>query len=401
MFSPRVRTTAFVLEGLNSLATTWYFYYVFFFLAARFGFGPRENLLFGIAHGAVYMFGSYCGGRLGQRRGYLGTVRLGFVGLFVALVTGGLLERLPGAGAPVIAGQVAVMLLATAAVCLTWANLEALVSEGLGGRPLQRNLGLYNLIWAGGNAAAFFVGGALIEAFGYGVIFWLPAALMAVMGGLATAAGRGGVLEQAGPPLHGAVAPAAERQQADAAPRAFLHMAWLANPCAYVAIAAAVPVLPALAARFELGTAAAGVFGSIWFFVRFVVFGLLWAWTGWHYRFRWLCAAYLALIAGFLGLFTLPTLATVAAAQVVFGAGIGLIYYSSLFYSMDVGDTKGEHGGIHEAALGAGILLGPLIGAAGKFLRPDALAAPAWAVSAALLGGLAGLFWLRGPRRQR
>ena len=42
------------------------------------------------------------------------------------------------------------------------------------------------------------------------------------------------------------------------------------------------------------------------------------------------------------------------ASQAVFGLAIGLIYYSSLFYSMDVGETKGEHGGIHEAAIGAG-----------------------------------------------
>lgn len=399
MFSPRTHTAAFVLEGLNALATSWYFYYIYFFLAARFGFGAKENLLFGVAHGVIYVVGSYLGGRLGQRRGYLGTARLGFVGMGVAFVAGTLVEGRPGTGAALVAGQVAVMLLATVSVCLTWANLEALVSEGLGGAPLQRNLGIYNLVWAGGNAVAYFTGGALIERLGYGVIFWLPAGLMAVLTLLATLAGRGGVLRQAGRPLHGPVAPAAERRQADATPRAFLRMAWLANPCAYVAISAAVPVIPTLAARFALGTAAAGAFASIWFFVRFIVFGILWKWPGWHYRFRWLLAAYVALIAGFLGLFTLPTLPLVALAQVVFGAGVGLIYYSSLFYSMDVGDTKGEHGGIHEAALGAGILAGPLIGAAAKLVRPDSFTAPAWAVSAALAAGLAGLWWLRGRRR--
>lgn len=399
MFSPRVQTGAFILEGLNSLATSWYFYYIYFFLAGRFGFGARENLLFGVAHGVIYVVGSFAGGRLGQRYGYLGTARVGFIGMGVAFLAGALIEARPGAGAGLVAGQVLVMLLATVSVCLTWANLEALVSEGQGGAPLQRNLGIYNLVWAGGNAVAFFTGGALIERLGYGVIFWLPAALMAVIWIIATILGRGGVARQAGRPLHGPVAPAAERRQADATPRAFLRMAWLANPCAYIAISAATPVIPSLAARFELGTAAAGAFASIWFFVRFIVFGVLWRWSGWHYRFRWLAAAYLALIAGFLGIFTLPTLVAVAVAQVVFGAGVGLIYYSSLFYSMDVGDTKGEHGGIHEAALGAGILVGPLIGAAAQSLRPGSFTAPAWAVAAALVGGLAGLWWLRGRRR--
>ncbi len=40
-------------------------------------------------------------------------------------------------------------------------------------------------------------------------------------------------------------------------------------------------------------------------------------------------------------------------AQIAFGISVGLIYYSSLFYSMDVGETKGEHGGLHEAMIGA------------------------------------------------
>src|SRR5262249_59664230 len=51
-------------------------------------------------------------------------------------------------------------------------------------------------------------------------------------------------------------------------------------------------------------------------------------------------------------------------AQIVFGCAIGLIYYSSLFYSMDLSDTKGEHGGIHEAAIGVGNCAGPAVGAA-------------------------------------
>ena len=48
----------------------------------------------------------------------------------------------------------------------------------------------------------------------------------------------------------------------------------------------------------------------------------------------------------------------VVAAQVFFGLATGLIYYSSLFYSMDVGEASSEHGGLHEAFIGAGIFLG-------------------------------------------
>jgi hypothetical protein len=152
------------------------------------------------------------------------------------------------------------------------------------------------------------------------------------------------------------------------------------------------------------------VFCSLWLFVRTAAFAALWRWNGWHYRFAWLAAAFAGMIAGFLFLFlstALPGLSRPGAllvaslAQIVFGAALGLIYYSSLFYSMDVGDTKGDHGGLHEAAIGCGILGGPLVGAAAQFVRPGSTTASAWAVSAVLAAGFAVLFGLRHRGRSR
>jgi hypothetical protein len=72
-----------------------------------------------------------------------------------------------------------------------------------------------------------------------------------------------------------------------------------------------------------------------------------------------------------------------------------LIYYSSLFYSMDAGDTKGVHGGIHEAAIGLGSFAGPAVGAASLAFLPQVANAGAWAVSGLLLCGLAGLLGIQ------
>ena len=81
------------------------------------------------------------------------------------------------------------------------------------------------------------------------------------------------------------------------------------------------------------------------------------------------------------------------AAQAVFGLATGLLYYSSLFYSMDVGETKCEHGGIHEAAIGLGICLGPAVGAGALFLAPAQAHAGAYGVTALLFPWV-----LRRPR---
>ena len=97
---------------------------------------------------------------------------------------------------------------------------------------------------------------------------------------------------------------------------------------------------------------------------------------------------------------TAPNLAVLIAAQIFFGGAIGLIYYSSLFYSIDSDDSKGEHGGIHEAVIGLGNCLGPATGAAALWLAPGHANIGAWAVSGLLLLGLGGLFGMRGFRRR-
>jgi predicted MFS family arabinose efflux permease len=90
-----------------------------------------------------------------------------------------------------------------------------------------------------------------------------------------------------------------------------------------------------------------------------------------------------------------PSLIVLMLAQAFFGSAIGLIYYSSLFYSMDAGDAKGEHGGIHEAVIGVGNCVGPAVGAAALQFLPQMQNSGAVAVSMLLLGGLGGLLVIR------
>jgi hypothetical protein len=157
-------------------------------------------------------------------------------------------------------------------------------------------------------------------------------------------------------------------------------------------------VIPGVAKRLDLSTMVAGFCCSIWCFSRLGAFFVLWRWNGWHYRFRWLLVSYLALVGTFASILMAPNLAVLVMAQIVFGCVAGLIYYSSLFYSMDLGDTKGEHGGIHEAAIGLGNFAGPAVGAASLYLLPQYANSGALAVSALLLLGLGGLLaiWHQG-----
>lgn len=175
-------------------------------------------------------------------------------------------------------------------------------------------------------------------------------------------------------------------------------MAWLANPFACIGINTVLALIPGLARELHLSTTEAGLFCSLWFFARLAAFIALWQWQGWHYRFRWLLGAFLGLLGGFATLLIAREFWALALAQVVFGLSVGLIYYSSLYYSMNAGAAQGEHGGLHEAAMGAGNCVGPAVGAAALWLAPGIAHAGTYAVSGLLVVGLAGLLGLQSRR---
>ena len=373
----------YTIEGLNSFGTVLYFTYLYFLLHERFGFRDAQNLAVAALLGLVYAFAAWQGGKFGQRHGNFAALKLGFGLMAVSYVVASQLHFAAGQ----ILGAAAVSL----GMCFTWPVLEALISEGETPEHIPHAVGIYNITWAWTNAGALFIGGTIVEKFGYGSIYWLPLGI--VLWQLALTFW-----------LEKIKLPAAEKISAPAfdanrpsptCAKNFQQLAWLANPFAYIAINTLIAVLPGVAAKFQLTPVFAGFACSLWGFARLATFVVLWRWDGWHYRFRWLATAFALLVISFTLILVVPNLPAVLAAQIFFGAAIGLIYYSSLFYSMDASDTKSEHGGIHEAAIGIGNCLGPAAGATALWLAPQNPSTGAWAVTGLLTLGFGGLLWLR------
>jgi predicted MFS family arabinose efflux permease len=393
MSHPRLKNIYFLIAGLHCYAATFYFNYLFFLLRDRFGFDNRDNLMVGALHGLIYTCGAWYGGQFAQRRGYLNVLALGVGGMALALAT--------ASAWPTIAGQVTALAIWTLFMSFTWPTLEAMVSEQETTEGLIRRIGVYNQVWAGAAALAYCTGGMLFEVLGRRSIYWLPIGLhgiqLLMLLWLMSRAPAGRRVEVE-------LAPEGSRHPEPAAfhpsfhPHTFLKLAWLAIPFSYIAINTLLAVIPGLALRLQLSTAESGAFCSIWFFVRLGTFLLLWRWTGWHYRFGWLAGACAGLVVSFATLLLAERLWVLIFAQIIFGLAVGLIYYSSLFYSMDVGDSKGEHGGFHEAAIGSGIFLGPAIGAGALTFFPTQPNGGAWAVSGVLLLGLVGVIAVRMRR---
>jgi MFS family permease len=385
MFQRKLKVGYFVLAWLNIYATAYYGNYIFFLMKQEFGFGNRENLLMAAVNGGIYIFFAWFAGKFAQKRGYYFALKLGFSIMIAALLAGTRAASVPA--------HYTVMMVWTIGMCFTWPTLEALVSEGEDRKGLTTMIGIYNVVWASGAAVSYFTGGALLETLGQRSLFWFPPILHAVQFAILIYLQRQSrqLVPRTQPPNN--VGPLDPHDAAIALERKkiFLRLAWIANPFAYIAMNTVIPLIPHIATRFALSTTLAGFVGSVWMFARLFTFGALWFWAGWHYKLRWMVGAYVTMVASFAALLLINNLAVVVIAQLAFGLAVGLIYYSSLFYAMDVGETKGEHGGVHEALIGVGLCAGPAVGTIALRVVPAIPHAGILAVSALLAVGLAVL----------
>src|SRR5215831_18939018 len=121
MFSRRLKTGYFVLEGLNSFAIVYYFYYFYFFMQKVHGFDNQANLILAALNGATYAACAWWAGRFAQRFGYFLALKVGFLTMIAALTTGLFLRSAPA--------HIVVMLCTVVGMSFTWPTLEALVSE--------------------------------------------------------------------------------------------------------------------------------------------------------------------------------------------------------------------------------------------------------------------------------
>src|SRR6266581_8123035 len=176
MSQRQLKTGYFILEGLNSFATVYYLFYLYFFMQMAFGFGNKANLVLAAANGMIYMFGSFFAGRFSQRFGYFKSLKLGLAVMILGLCAG---IRADSSG-----GQIAVMAVIVLGMCFTWPPLEALISENEPPAGVQTMVGIYNVVWAGTGALAYFSGGAMLEKLSMKSLFYAPITVQLIQLGL-------------------------------------------------------------------------------------------------------------------------------------------------------------------------------------------------------------------------
>jgi predicted MFS family arabinose efflux permease len=385
---PPAKRRFLLLTLRQSIPQTFFVYGAPYYAQARFGWGPDQIALVVMLSGFFVAIGSYAGGQVAHRTYPERAMRMGIGGAIVGALLG--LVATGRAGVPALALSTVVVSFMVATV---WPAIEAALVSGEPPESVQNLVGWFNITWSFGSAVAFLAVTPLLRVFGLHTIFVLPAlfflANLLSLRRMAPARPVPASARDVAPHGEAAARPAVnltERQRAG-----YRRLGWIANPTAYVAIMVIVTYNPAIRTRLGLSFAAASVWCSLWFYVRMAAFDMLRRWTWWHYRWGFLCFTFAMAMASFAAFVLAPSLPVLLAAQVVFGLSMGLIYQSSLFYSMAGSKAQGAHGGFHECFIGLGTMTGPLLAYAGAHLAPGVPALPIGLVLALMSVALAAL----------
>lgn len=385
----------YVAEFMNSFAVTLLTTGAYWYAERQLDASPSARLWLSAAWGFAYIFIALLAGVLTSRFGAR-KVTLGMIAGCIVTATVGLLA-LAFRNIYMLAF---VMLAYNFTSSQIWPPLESAITRSPGSARLSTRTALYNLVWASAGFLAFLTVGALADTH-WSLIFIVPAAasLIATTTLFAFAVPEHMLADHhvADDPVsaHELDSPAIARRA-----NTLLIMAWIGNALAYVAINTLIPVIPTLTTNAGVTdiTLAAAI-SAIWPLARFAGFALSWAWRGWHYRPGILLAFQTLLTLAFFGMmhmnYIIPTdagaspalrLTYFIAVQTLFGIAVAFVYASSLYYAMHVSSGAGGHAGIHEALIGAGVALGPTIGAiAGT--GADTLPRITFAVTGVLLTG--------------
>jgi hypothetical protein len=347
---------------LGSVSSGVFWAGIFFVTATHYRFSPARNLVLAAAMGAVYAFGARYAGvllRVLERRLSPRTVLAGALGLWAVASLG-----------PVAFDDLEAVVWVTALVggampAIVWPIVESFLTAGRHGREMRSALGWFNVTWTPATAVPLL----LMPLLARKSVLWTVALTAVVNGGAMLAL----LAVPPRPGLH-------EREAAEAAvgaeyPWLMRSASWLL-PLSYVMCSTLAPVLPHRIAAVGAGAIPASVIASTWMITRFATLGLMWRVGFWHGRWGTLVVAAVALVGGLVMALLGSRLETMVGGLALFGSGMGLIYYSAIYYTMAIGHAAVDASGSFEALIGLGYCLGPLLGLAGHAAAPEPGLAP-------------------------
>lgn len=330
-------------------------YGIYWFTNASLHFSKTENLTLALVFGSTYVVSAW-GSHWASRT--MGEKPLMLACLAVQVLLAGCVVWSPTKG---------MMFLTFAGMSVSygilWPLIESRFATGRTVREATRAIGRFNISWALTSVIGTAICGALLKLGTAG--FFAVASLVNLVGLAVIALGFPrcvAPLREDHPERPG------ERVLTQA--RRLLAAARIGMVAAYTAIFILAPLLPDVLKNpaFGLSPVVATVLASLVFGARCITFVVLERWHGWHLRAWPLVFSAFALPVGVaLALFG-TTLPLFVFGEVILGIAMGFIYVGSIDYGMIVKNASVEGGGDHEAVVGLGFTLGPLLGLLGARL---------------------------------
>ena len=382
----------FSAEAANAAAGTLLTVGVLFYMTHRFGWTARENFAVAVLQGTLYVCGALSAKRLADRWKRIAALQMLYAVMPLLALAAGFCATANRAVITAI-----IVAIETGMIGTSWPLLESLVSAAGYSSQLSRRLGWYNIVWAVSGAIALAASGAIIQHLPPWAFFGIVAAVQITAGAMITLRRllrARIVVEQTA--ASEAVAGKTESSVEESAAGRLRLALWLSRislPSTYVIIFSLAPALPTLDAIGRLSPTLATMQCSIWFVARAAVFIVLGNATFWQRRPVLTLIAGVTMLAGFLGTIVSGSLTGsdygiglgaalmfMAMAQILLGLSLGMIYASSLYFGMAVSHGSTKHGGYHEALIGLGQVLGPIVGVTAQLIHPNAL----WPVAAGI-----------------
>jgi DHA1 family tetracycline resistance protein-like MFS transporter len=346
-------------------------------LAIRFGATPLQLGLLGSAGPFVYAVTCMFSGRLsdyseggwwGRRQSLIGCCTLAVaVNSFIFFVSGiGALCLISCAG-----------FFCTA---FFWPPLQAWLADVGVREKLPESLGVFNLSWSIGMTMGLMMGGFL-----FAMDYRLPWCYVICANALLLLLLLFGRTTSTSAPKNrtsSAVEAACNGNNVGK----FLSLALCANFVCWFCLANVQSLYPKLAVSRGFSPQLIGFLMFLIGLVQALFFVMLRATRRWHFRFGPLVAVHLTAAAGMTIVFAGRSVPLLVIAFAMIGGGLGISYYSSIYYSLCAAGGTGKRTGIHEFMVGSAFFLGPLAG--GVCAHYLGLRAP-FLLCAALLGVMA------------
>lgn len=231
-----------------------------------------------------------------------------------------------------------------------WSPMEVWIAKVSDNLP--KSIGHFSVAWCAGIAVGSFTSGALFQ------IDWrLPFLIIALSSMLALFFVYRCPLVSSAPIVHQAA-----KGKEDKTRSSFLQIGWILNFAAWFGVGTVRYLFPKLAVDLNITPFVLGVLMFLIGAIQALISYIMGKTSGWHYRFKVLVLIQILMCFGFLILVFSSSVLLFLCAFIVFGIGMGVAYFSSLYYSLTGGHSQGERSGIHEMLVGSGGLAGPLIG---------------------------------------